>query len=329
MSPVHHSIELLCSPSGPAENALLAAEVDTWSRSTGTEVAVTRLADHKDGLRAYLTGAAAQTTLVQVTPDVVFELARDKVLATPPDEITTPAVRAALGPAFEVDGRQWAVPKDYSLISLYQRADGEAGGTIPSTFMNPVYERIAPFLYAHGGGTVLDGGGGPESRPGNLAGLRRVQELFREGMLTFPQQCGYGNTVTAAREGTALRALEGPWLPREVPAAWTTTSLQELTGGDTTLALTGGWAVTSGSDDIAWDLVRFLTAPATLERISRHSGPRSVHEIGDADDFRLLRPAAGSRSAIWSWQALITAIPDGRLEPLADALSVADIGELT
>lgn len=285
MSPVHHSIELLCSPSGPAENALLAAEVDTWSRSTGTEVAVTRLADHKDGLRAYLTGAAAQTTLVQVTPDVVFELARDKVLATPPDEITTPAVRAALGPAFEVDGRQWAVPKDYSLISLYQRADGEAGGTIPSTFMNPVYERIAPFLYAHGGGTVLDGGGGPESRPGNLAGLRRVQELFREGMLTFPQQCGYGNTVTAAREGTALRALEGPWLPREVPAAWTTTSLQELTGGDTTLALTG--------------VGRSPAAPTTLPGIWFASSPLPPHSngsLGTAAHDRCMRSATRTTS---------------------------------
>ncbi|WP_141714816.1 hypothetical protein [Micromonospora mirobrigensis] len=322
------TVEVLCSPSGSTESALLTAELEAWTRSSGVPVTSTRLADHKDGLLAYLGGAAARSTVLQVTPDVVGALVEAGLLQPPPPDVIQPAVRAALGAAFQVGGELWAAPKDYSLIGHYGRGDAAASDVGP-TFMNPVYERIAPFLYAHGGGTVLDGGGGAGCESGNLAGVRRLQGLLREGLVAFPQQHGHRNTVEAAREGAARLALEGPWLTREVPGAWSVASVGELTGGDTTLALAGGWAVTAGADDIAWELVRHLTAPATLERISRDGGPRSVHHLAGGDAFRLLRPIAGARTAIWAWQALIGTLADDPPELLAEALSVADLKELT
>lgn len=320
------SVNVIYSPSGETELARLAAEVDTWSRATGVPVTLTRLSDHKDGLVAHLSATDTATTIVQVTPDVLVNLTQAKLLAAPPDDVVDPAVRACLGAAFEVDGRLWAVPKDYSLISLY-RLDGQTQST--PTFMNPVYERIAPFLFAHGGGTVLDGGGGPDSRLGNLEGVRRLQSLLRAGDLVFPQTHGHHNTVAAARSGLARSALEGPWLRQEVPLAWSEESVRPLTGGDTTLALCGGWAATVGTSEAGWDLVRWLTAPDTLDRLAAGGGPRPAHRAPDHSGYRLLRPTAGARTAIWAWQSLIGRLPEDPPELLAAALSVSSTQELT
>jgi hypothetical protein len=52
-------------------------------------------------------------------------------------------------------------------------------------------------------------------------------------------------------------------------------------------------------------------------------------KIRDPADYRLLRPTAGARNAIWSWQALIERLRDDPPELLATALPVSSTEELT
>ncbi|MCK2219063.1 extracellular solute-binding protein [Actinomadura sp. ATCC 31491] len=271
------SLQILIGSSGEAETAAVRQAAQKWAAASGATAAVTPAQDLQQQLGQAFAGGNP--------PDVFYvdavrfaDYASVGALEPYGDRISSPDdFYPALRAAFTRDGRFYCAPKDFSTLALIVNEDlwakaGLTGADVPKTWeqltsvarrlkakgvtplaLGDTRDRIGAFMVQAGGWiTSPDGKRATADSPQNLAALRYVRSLLKDGLARYPAQLDAGWGGEAFGKGKAAMTIEGNWIKGALKADFPDVSYKvyELPAGPEgkgTLSFTTCWGVSAKS----------------------------------------------------------------------------------
>lgn len=198
----------------------------------------------------------------------------------------------ALTEAFTVDGRLYAIPKDYNVSVLVYNEDllAGAGVAVPTTWselatasaeltsdgqwgfgMYPQLNYFYPFAASNGADFVTEGGIGEVVSDAHVASIEMLVSLFEDGVAVTPQMIGASWDGDMFAKGQAAMVYGGSWLPASVASAGFGVGVAPVptpsAGAESTSwSYTAGWGISTASEhpEAAMTFIEFLGSPDML-----------------------------------------------------------------
>lgn len=227
----------------------------------------------------------------------------------------------------QYDGTTYAVPQVIDTLALFynERLLERAGVEVPETLddvqdslddfkdegATPMYVRgddpfwFLPFLYGEGGDLVdADAEEVTIDNDAGVAAFTRMQELIDSGAALTDTSDGWENMMSAFANGEVAMMVNGPWAIADATAAvGDDLGVAPVPGGGAAQASPqGGWnyGVYAGTPeaDASFDFVRYMSSPATQQRITDELSllptRESVYEepsVADNEMVQFFKPA--------------------------------------
>lgn len=338
------TLQFLIASSGTAETNADKAAANAWGKMTGNKVNVVNASNMTEQLTEDFAGGTP--------PDVfygqssMFESMAKQGQLLDSGNLIGPAREfyPSLASAFTYDHQFYCVPKDSSTLAIeinttMWKAAGLTNADLPTTWAKLAYDakkltnkskkiyglvvgdtldRLGAF-FAENGGSYMN-----SSRtkftfdsPQNVAALRWVQSLAKQGVLGFPEQVDAGWAGEAFGEGKAAMTMEGNWIIGSMQSDYPNIDYEVVptpagpSGKHGTLVFTNCWGIASGSKNTAAavSFVKYLASTAQQVRFANAFGVMPS------------RPAAAKQ---WASENSKNTIASGKQEPNVSAFVAGD-----
>ncbi|MGL5860436.1 MAG: extracellular solute-binding protein [Phycicoccus sp.] len=274
----------------PEENATFTEIVGRFNAKTGAEATVAPQAEYDPALQAALASGDAPDVFY-VDTSKVQNYVDDGILAPVPVDDLTDAddLIDPLVDAFTVEGKMYAVPKDYASLGLiYDAAAFRAAGLAPPKTWDELataaeklttskraglvsmakYERMGAFLFQNDSGLVAPDGSRMLIDQGATEPLDLLTGMYRAGHAKTPAAVGAGWSGEALGKGLTAMALEGNWvvgaLEKEFPdREFGIAELPAGPKGPGSFLYSAGLGVPADAEnaEASWAFVDYFTGP--------------------------------------------------------------------
>ena len=298
-------LTLMFGSSGTAETKAVNAAAAAWSRASGNKVSVISASNFSQQLAQGFAGG---------TPPDVFYLSSSQLetFAKQGDLLpyASQAAKArdfypALVRAYTYNKTWYCVPKDFSNLALeinttMWKAAGLTNADLPTTWakllsdakvltrqgvvgldIGNTLDRLGAF-FAENGGSYMNKAGTKFTfnSSQNIAALKYVQSLAKQGVLAFPPQQSAGWAGEAFGLGKAAMATEGNWIIGAMNSSYPKIKWEAVPmpagpkGVKGTLTFTNCWGISNQTkySAAAVNFVRYLTSAAQQLRFANAFG---------------------------------------------------------
>ncbi len=320
------SLTLMYGSSGPAETAAVNAAAAAWSKSSGNKVNVINASNLNQQLDQGFAGGNPPDVFY-LSSSLLETFAKQGDLLPYASKVAPASVfYPALVKAYTYNRTWYCVPKDFSNLGLeinttMWKAAGLTNANLPTTWAKLRYDakrltrngvvgldigntldRLGAF-FAENGGSYMNKAGTAFAfnSPQNIAALKYVQSMAKEGILKFPPQQSSGWAGEAFGLGKAAMATEGNWIIGAMTSSypkikWETVPLPAgPTGIKGTLTFTNCWGIAAQSahSAAAVNFVRFLSSIQQEMRFSNAFGVLPAR-IAVANDYAKEHPSVAA-----------------------------------
>jgi multiple sugar transport system substrate-binding protein len=298
-------LTLMFGSSGTAETKAINAAAAAWGKSSGNKVSVISASNFGQQLAQGFAGGTPPDVFYLSSSQLQTFAKQGDLLPYASRAASASAFYPALVKAYTYNKTWYCVPKDFSNLALeinttMWNAAGLTNADLPTTWakllsdakaltkngvvgldIGNTMDRLGAF-FAENGGSYMNKTGTKftfNSRQ-NIAALKYVQSLAKQGVLAFPPQQSAGWAGEAFGLGKAAMATEGNWIIGAMSATYPKISWEAVpmpagpTGTKGTLTFTNCWGIANQTkySAAAVNFVKYLASAAQEMRFSNAFG---------------------------------------------------------
>ncbi|MGL4172733.1 MAG: ABC transporter substrate-binding protein [Actinomycetota bacterium] len=248
-----------------------------------------------------ISGGKAPDVMYVDTSKVKTYVASDLLAPVPDGAIEQPeGLVKSLADSFVVDGKSYAVAKDFATLGLIYNTElfKEAGISRPPTTweefadtakkltkkgrvglaLDPQYARVGPFLQSNGAQLLDSEDKLAINSPETTAALEYLQSLYASGSAATPKNLDAGWEGEAFGQQKAAMTITGNWITGAMSSTypnvkWASAPLPQGSAGPGNFVFSAGLGVPKGSknQENAWKFVNFFTNSAGSEAWTKDS----------------------------------------------------------
>jgi multiple sugar transport system substrate-binding protein len=224
--------------------------------------------------------------------------------------------------AFQLGGKIYGLPKDFSTLALFynKKAFQEAGIRAPKTWeygfgLSPDLSRQYFMMTAYGGSLVDQKGNAAFANPNYLKGLQLIIDQYRQDKTSAqPSDVGVSSGSEMFGQGKAAMVLEGSWAIPYLKDTFSelefaTAEVPKVNGKKRTMAYTVAYVMNKKTKhkDAAWQVMSYLTGKEGMKAWAKEGlvlpARKSVlEELGYAEN-PLYAPFVAGAAYATIWQA--------------------------
>lgn len=270
------TLTLMFGSSGPAETAAVNAAAAAWGKLSGNKVNVINASNLGQQLDQGFAGGSPPDIFYLSSAQLETFAKQGDLLPYAKDVAPARAFYPALVKAYTYDKTWYCVPKDFSNLAVeinttMWKAAGLTNANLPTTWAKLRYDakrltrngvvgldvgntldRLGAFFEENGGSYMNKAGTGfAFNSPQNVAALKWVQSMAKEGILKFPPQQSSGWAGEAFGLGKAAMSTEGNWIIGAMKSSypsikWEVVPMPAGPRGDKgTLTFTNCWGISA------------------------------------------------------------------------------------
>lgn len=295
------TLNFMIASSGTAETNADKAAAAAWGKQTGNKVNLINASNMQLQLTEAFAGGSPPDVFYGET--TMFESMAKAGQLLPSGNLVAPAANfyPSLVNEFTYNKTFYCVPKDSSTLALeINAADWAAAGLtnadLPTTWaklaadakaltkngvtglvVGNTIDRLGAF-FAQNGGSYMNASRSKFAfdSPQNVAALKWVQTLAKQGALKFPAQLDAGWGGEAFGTGKAAMTMEGNWIIGAMQSTYPKISYEVVplpagpSGDHGTLVFTNCWGIAAGGKNTraAVSFVKYLASPAQQLRFA-------------------------------------------------------------
>jgi multiple sugar transport system substrate-binding protein len=297
------TLTFMIASSGTAETNADKAAAEAWGKATGNKVNLINASNFQVQLTQAFAGGSPPDVFYGQTG--IFENLVKQGELLPSGNLIAPAkdFYPALVKEFTYNHTWYCVPKDSSTLALEVNvADWKAAGLTspPATWaqlaadakaltkngvtglvISPTLDRVGAF-FAEAGGSYMNkkGTNFAFNSPQNVAALKFLQSMAKEGILKTAPQVDAGWGGEAFGTGKAAMTIEGNWIIGAMQSTYPKIQYEVFplpagpTGKHGTLVFTNCWGIAANSKNTAAavSFVKYLASPAQQLRFANAFG---------------------------------------------------------
>ena len=299
------TLQFMIASSGTAETNADKAAAAAWGKQSGNKVNVINSSNLTEQLTEGFAGGTPPDVFYGETAMFQSMVKNGQLLNSGNAVDPAKDFYSSLDNAFTYDNQRYCVPKDSSTLAIeintnLWKAAGLTNADLPTTWaklaadakaltkngvtglvVSDTLDRLGAF-FAENGGSYMNAAHTKFTfnSPQNVAALKWVQTLAKEGYLKFPEQVDSGWGGEALGIGKAAMTVEGNWIIGAMQSDYPKIPYEVVpmpvgpTGKHGTLVFTNCWGISASSKNTkaAVNFVKYLASPAQQLRFANAFG---------------------------------------------------------
>lgn len=299
------TLQFMIASSGTAETNADKAAAAAWGKQTGNKVNVINSSNMTEQLTEAFAGGTPPDVFYGETTMFQSMVKNGQLLNSGNAVDPASDFYSSLDNAFTYDHQRYCVPKDSSTLAIeintnLWKAAGLTNADLPTTWAKLAYDakvltkggvtglvvsdtldRLGAF-FAENGGSYMNSARTKFTfnSPQNIAALKWVQKLAKEGYLKFPEQVDSGWGGEALGIGKAAMTVEGNWIIGAMQSDYPKIPYEVVPmpvgpgGKHGTLVFTNCWGIAAAGKNTkaSVSFVKYLASPAQQLRFANAFG---------------------------------------------------------